>query len=231
MADWARRELNGYDSNADCPKYRHLSGTIMVQNRWGDWQEPLGDVDEFSTRPVLQGISTLEDPVLNSRNGRMRAGLNQGIQDHLLGRASSDAVAFAIDFTTAQFQGIFAQVRHKILDWALRNDSTDGKTDQGVTAEIEPVGGVVNVFNNYGGSPIVQQGSPGSTQQIHGSVDDVLDLLKQIRALAGELDPDAASETIASLDCIEAQVQSKSPNRNILKESVVAHLLRTNVTA
>jgi hypothetical protein len=220
MVKWAEKELNGYDSNADCLGHRFLSGTIIAQDDSGQWNTVLGNImDAITTRPVKQGIPSFEGIVEDSSTGFMRAELNAPAQEYLQQCVAGQWVGFSIQFTKAQFEAILASVRYSILEWALSQKGTPGEPDG--TPESTPSDqelGTAYVINVFGGSPNIQQGSPGSKQEIDQVV-EITELLDQIRALSSELDEESGSAVIASADCFEAQVRSRSPNRNILQES------------
>jgi hypothetical protein len=232
MVEWTQNELNGYGSNEECPDYRRLRGNLVALNVYSrEWcpmlELPGGEdagesiLEQVRTRPVLQGVSSMEGIVDDKSVDKVRAELNVYAQ-RLFGKEDSTFAQFSIEFATTQFLGVLQNVRSRILDWALQlqTDAVQAKD----SSDVEKVDPKQIYFNQFFGTTIIQQGTQDSTQNVTVNVnvdtEALISLVEKLREAATntDLDGDQRDELNSDLDTVEAQAKSSNPKMGALRE-------------
>ena len=121
IEEWLKKELYGYLSTDDIPKYRSVRGEVKVWNPYRGWQPLYFDdiemAEKFSERNTCQSIAELES-LSESDGSRTRMPFPQHIERFLMKSMEFPLQPTLITDKT-EIIGILDFVRNIILNWSL----------------------------------------------------------------------------------------------------------------
>jgi hypothetical protein len=240
LAEWARRELDGYGGTA-VPDYQIVHGDPQVFNPYRGYQ-PLhfGDLKHaeiFSQMNFNQPIGELEydlHQAERARSGGFQIGYSKEAENMLM-----NAIRFqlrpSLHVSNSQFRRILDAVRKIVLDWSLRLEA-DGILGEGMTfsgeekARAREKSVTYHVRNYIHGTfdrSQIQVEAVSSTQQMKASRFDPAELTVLVAALKEALPrlslPVAQSrEFTADVATLESQAQSPNPKAGIVHEALLS---------
>jgi hypothetical protein len=243
MAEWATRELAGYDS-VDVPEYRQAPAMLMATDHHGrdvpvhlkeaSWREragrcslvaPLSDVIACSGAPKGNSFKVLFQPEFETK---------------LLTALPGAVSAFRI-VQRAAFGAAVAVVRQKVFNWALEQTHENPGLPAGidlasvlglpmghgqVAVPVEGRTGLDMSNAQLNGSVQIIMQSPGTTAtQSTSSGADMAVLRELVQAVESAVrnaneSTEASSSVVASLDELKALVAMPQPRTGWIKESV-----------
>jgi hypothetical protein len=245
IESWILKELNGYDTKEEVPKYRQVQGTIKIKTSYHGWQPLFFENHELgeslSTRGCGQPISELESLIQSSKGDGILImhyplDIEQKIMQGISGMRSPMQPALFI--SSAQIQKIIQTVRNNILDWSLKLEKVGilgenmkfsfEEKKQSSNADIslpsKYYGHNITVVQRMTSSQI-QQGNTDSVQTFTCSLPDlqkVNELINELREKFEllQLNTHQQTEVEADLATLEAQKNSPKPHFHIIKATL-----------
>jgi hypothetical protein len=240
LADWARRELDGYGENK-VPEYRLVYGDPQVFNPVRGYQ-PLhfGDPkhsEAFSRMHFNQPIGELEYDLRQAEKSG-----SEGFQFAYSNEAENmlmNAIRFrlrpSLNVGASQFRRLLDAVRKIVLEWSLKLEADgilgDGMTFSGEEKARAKEKSVTYHIKNYIHGKFdhsqVQVEAVSSTQQQNTHHFDPAQLTAVVAALREALPKLAlaekqAEELAADLQTLESQAQSPNPKPGIIREVLLS---------
>jgi hypothetical protein len=240
LADWARRELDGYGENP-VPEYRIVYGDPQVFNPYHGYQ-PLhfGDpkhAEAFSSMQFNQPIGELEYDLRRAEkagSGSFQIGYSQQAENMLM-QAIKFRLRPSLHVSSSRFRRILDAVRKIVLEWSLKLESDgilgDGMTfsgeEQARAKEKSVTYHIKNYIHGTFDHSLVQVEAISSTQQVQTPEFDLAQITALIAALREALPRLALAETpsqelAADLQTLESQAQSPNPKRGIVHEALLS---------
>lgn len=123
---WIKYELNGYDDVNKLPKYRKVSGQVMVQNPYHGWQPVIfptqKEAEIMSNRTVFSTISEIENLCEKSKVESVIVYPLPDVISKNIMKSTLGMVPYFIA-NESQMNGIIESVKNIILDWSLKLES------------------------------------------------------------------------------------------------------------
>lgn len=228
---WLLNELNGYGQtpHEEIPEYREFKGTPKVHNPYNGWIplhfESIEEADVLSRRKTGQSITELEDLISNG-NGSCYMSYPEKIK-HRIMKDMHYPMEPALFFSKSQIVGLIDKVRNTVLEWTLTleengvlgddvNFSTEEKQNAShTTFNIKNLIGTMNESQ-------IQQDTISSTQSqmvaidaktLRGVISEILGRIPEL-----QLDQEKEQELRSEISCIQIQLASPKPKREIISE-------------
>lgn len=241
---WVNAELNGYEPDTECPKYRQLRGDLKAWDPHQGWISVVfrnSDIAEIVAKnPNTQRISELESVLAEGANADGPLILNYpAAAEAMLMKSFQIPRRPALHIGRSQIQGLVDAVRNKVLDWSLRLEAAGVMGENMSFSDEEKARGrqetatyqIQNQTIIHGMSQSqVQQGAASSLQTyVQTSVDmaAINSLILNIRDAINSLtiSESERAEVLADLATLEAQKASPKPRQGVIRETL--HSLRT----
>lgn len=240
LAEWARKELDGYGENT-VPEYRIVHGDPQVFNPYRGYQPLLfGDskrAEVFSRMQFNQPIGELEHELRQAertRSGGFQIGYSKEVENMLM-KGIKFQLRPSLRVSSSQFRQILNAIRKIVLEWSLRLEA-DGILGEGLTfsgeekARAKEKAATYHIKNYIHGTfdrSQVQIDAVSSTQQMKTSSFDHEELTALVAALKEALPnlslPVAqAREFAADVTTLESQVQSPNLKAGIVCEALLS---------
>jgi len=231
IEEWLKKELDGYLSTDDIPKYREVRGEVRVWNPYHGWQ-PLNFpsaqmAQELSVRDVVQSVGEL-DSLSESGEHTMQIPFSQDIVN-LLMKAMRVPLQPSLLVDKTEIIGILDAVRNNILNWSLELEQK-GILGEGMSFSNEEKKiahrTTYQVTNNIGSmhNSQLQQDSSGSTQSLHvvASPDNLHKFIEELKHSIEslKLQQEQTQELKEAIATLEIQANSSKPKNVIINESL-----------
>lgn len=229
VQQWIDSELKGYDSEAEIPEYRKLTGEAKVFNPYRGWQPVIIDDPELhemiTSRSIGQSVSELQD--LLRKDGTLMMKYSPVPQAAIM-RMIGHQLEPALFITRQSLVKVCDAVRNQILDWSLdlekQNILGSGLT---FTKEEKVAAKETNYITNIGSmvNSQLQQHSSGSqmlvSSELAERIDDVATAIeKSFEKLS--LDSTVMRELETEIATLRLQLNSPKPKIPVLKECLLS---------
>lgn len=231
IEEWLKKELDGYLSTDDIPKYRVVRGEVRAWNPYHGWLPlnfPNANIaQQLSVRDVIQSVGEL-DSLSESGEYTMQIPFSQEIVNSLM-KAMRVPLQPSLLVDKTEIIGILDAIRNIILDWSLELEQK-GILGEGMSFsnDEKKIAHQITyqVTNNIGSmhNSQLQQETSGSTQSLNiveGS-DDLKKFLEELKNSIEslKLQQEQAQELQEAVATLEIQTNSSRPKKVIIKESL-----------
>jgi hypothetical protein len=147
---WIEKELNGYVEAEDLPKYREVSGQVMVHNPFHGWQPVIFESSEeaeiLASKNVFSPIGEIENLCNASTENSVTA---YPLPDRTTKNIMKSTTGLVPHFIAneSQMNGIIEAVRNIVLDWALKMEAEGITGDNLIFTEQEKLKASSNIFH------------------------------------------------------------------------------------
>jgi hypothetical protein len=128
---WLNVELEGYEQDADYPKYRSIKGEMKAWNPYHGWVPVIHKSSEIEeqlcTRRINQSVREIEE-LLSSKSDSYEMPYPASVANKILEGGFRTKVSMFISRTA--LVGVLNSVRNRILDWAIELKSKGIHGDQ-----------------------------------------------------------------------------------------------------
>jgi hypothetical protein len=200
LVGWVNNELNGYPEGGDVPSYRilnsHVTGNVAnMAARYTALPIPIGHLKEEQQQTLQksrmwQSLSVLETMVKDSKNGRLRRPIPMEFNG-LLGQQFDNGFHIEsawCEIQTHEIEGVFAQVRSRLLDFMLelRDSVGELKTDDDLKTKTTGVDST-GMFKNaiFGDNTTIVVGDNNQQNITNFVKQGDMDALIQVLSAAG----------------------------------------------
>ncbi|WP_449439714.1 AbiTii domain-containing protein [Pseudomonas migulae] len=220
---WLEHELSGYPNRTSIPAYRNVIGRTVCFNPLRGWiplsvrgveaqkmmcerflHQPIGELCQFtgSTVLLMYPAAISQEIMQSTRNGYEPA----------------------LEVAITAIHNVVAQVRNKILDFALELEK-QGILGEGMTFTPKEKMAAGNVYyntniENMTGSQF-QQGTTGSTQSYTQTADlsGISAFVEKLLPAIGELsNPTDRDQLQSDLETIRSQLKAPAPKTGMIRE-------------
>ncbi len=223
---WINSELNGYNAGDIVPDYRKVHGTLkfLSLSGYADYKIENEKIHNAATSRILfQPISELED-LYNKSKSVIHIEIDPETRLLFKKYFTVEIVPDVLAISVSQLKRIFDSVRNIILEWSLKMEKDGILGDDLVFTPEEQQLAKENLvtYNMLIQNSQVQLGD-GNIQYVDNSkLEDIKEILQSIADAMDNLNlnSDKKGELNVGLKTIELQVESKSPNQNIIREAL-----------
>lgn len=232
IENWLNKELNGYLTQDEIPKYRIIYGDVKAwnsyRNSWIPTCLPNAEIEELvSKREIDLPIGELESLIENEAH-ELRVSLPSYVEKILV-EIFDKQMQFYLIVGKTKFISILEIVRTNILNWTLELEQ-QGILGEGMSFSAEEKAKAQHITNhitnNIGSmhNSQLQQDSAHATQALNVTETNQADLKAFVEELKKSVDSlQLAQEQIQVLKeaiaMLEIQANSTKPNNLIIKES------------
>ncbi len=173
---WVVSELNGYESQADAPEYRKISGQLKALNPYRGWIPVMladPEVEKIVCHPklinsvseILRLCEECESSLIVSLSAEVQNMLNEMCDDPL-------QMQMAVHVSKTAAADIIEKVKNTLLEWTLELEAKGILGEDLIfnDKEKEIAKRIPQQINNYYGAVNVINGSPKKLQAIAGEV-------------------------------------------------------------
>lgn len=222
---WLDLELEGYGPDANAPEYRTVHGSVKAWNPYNGWIPVMfpsaEDEAMFSERCLGSSIAELEHLVKGDANSTITMRFPPQIR-HAMIKGSSTNFEPVLMISLSAIKGILSRVRQNVLNWALELEAK-GVTGEGLSFSAEEKKAAAQMTYNIEGSSHVtivggdNRNSPISVGNVQLDVVAIRDLLKQVDALAGNLDTTTRNLISNTSRELASEIEKQTPDPNRLR--------------
>lgn len=228
---WINKELDGYLSTDDIPKYRTVFGEVKVWNPYRGWQplnfKNIEMAEQLSQREISQQVGEL-DSLSESDEHKLYVPFPQHTVNYLM-KSISVPLQPSLMVDKTEIIGILETVRNNVLNWSLELEQK-GILGEGMSfsSEEKKIAHQTSyqITNNIGHmhNSQLQQDSAGSTQSLKVS-ESAGDLKKFVQELKNavnslKLQQEHTQELQEAIATLEIQINSSKPKNIIINESL-----------
>lgn len=230
IEDWINKELNGYLTGDEVPKYRILYGEVRAFNPFnGYWMPVILPTSELTNvvSEKLINLPIIEIETLAHHDGQeIQCSFSTDAEISLMQMMKSQQFKPHLIIGKIKFIGILDAVRNKILDWVLELEQ-QGILGAGMPFSPEEKKLAYQITYNIGSmhNSQIQQDSACATQSLTVTETDTSELIKFVEelknAMAGfQLAEEQSQELKEAIAMLEIQVNSAKPKNVIINESL-----------
>lgn len=227
---WIRRELEGYQPDAEFPPYRKMRGQVRGWNPFHGWLpvhiQNAEHAERIMTRPTPQPIAEIEDLLADQKTGELQMPFDPDAE-MVFQRATQEVTSFVTLISRSALAGILNAVRNTILNWTLELEAKDvvGEGLSFTAAELKAAAGSGSV-NNYFMGPVqtaqIQHSSPYAIQVAAPPL-DLAELRRFLESWQAQvpglgLEANDRASVAAEVATIEAALTSPTPRQSVIRE-------------
>jgi len=221
---WIKAELSGYAGDAELPDYRDLRGLPQVHNPYHGYlpfNMPAEMEKEFCKLPMGFSVAEVE-ALLRGAENELRFSFPPRVTAYFL-KHMEVQMQPSLFISKSVFHGVLDTVRNRVLQWALNLESA-GVVGDGLSfspTEVSAAKHVTNITNNIGAmhnSQLQQLSAGQQSYQMIERRDELVSLLEQIKNAATS--EGAPAQVAVDIDTVLIQLQSDSPKRGVVEESL-----------